>query len=167
MSPVHPIDTTDTTRPDGVEGRMHQPDRVYDKDSDTFKVSQVHLWMDFSVAGEVVEKAKKLTVSDGLLSQAIDRAYNAALVAEIAAQKAAHPEYTDEEAREAALSNVTKANVATIWANLQSTVSAEQADDAARAAVADTIVQSLLAKNTGTQSWGIRLLKYAWNGKGL
>jgi hypothetical protein len=62
---------------------------------------------------------------------------------------------------------VQRANVANIWANFQSVVATGQATTEAMAALAHTIVETLMSKDTGAQSWGIRLLKYGWTNKGL
>lgn len=181
---TYPVDMNDVTRPDGVEGRMVDEQRVYDKDSDTYPISEVVVWLDYKISDQVIESARKLTLSPGLIGAAVDKAYDVALATEVAAQKAAHPEYTDEEALAAAQAEVTRANAQGIWTQLRSAVndisvqvasvkaehpeySAEQLSYQARVALADYIAQSLYAKDTGAQSWGLRLLKYAWNGKGI
>ena len=181
---THPIDMTDVTRPNGVEGRMVDPERCWDRGSDTYPISQVYVWIDYKIDDVVIEAAKKLTLTPGLINQAVDKAYDVALDAEVLAQKAAHPEYTDEQALDAAQAVVTKANSSNIWTQLVDIVKSlesaiadqraanpeftdDQASEAAIAAIADTVAQSLLSKNTGAQDWGVRLLKYAWNGKGL
>lgn len=173
----NPISMTDVTRPNGVEGTMIYEDRVLDADT----ISQVYIHIKYLLDDVEVDK-RKLTLGDGMIARAVDSAYNAALSEEIAAQKSEHPEYTDEEATDAARLVVTKANAVTIWQQLKNILatvdvvaqktahpeySDEQAMDAALAEVADTVVQTLLAKNAGAQSWGVRLLKYAYNGKGL
>lgn len=182
--PTHPIDTTDITRPDGVEGRMYDNEIVYDKASDSYKLSQVKVWIDYKIGEDVVDPARPLTLSPGLIQAAVDKAYDVALAEEVAAQKVAHPEYTDEEAMTAAQAEVTRSNPGTIWDQLRTLVlslESEIADQrtanpgytdlqvtvAAQQNIADLTAQTLLAKDTGAQSWGIRLLKYAYNSKGI
>lgn len=181
---THPFDATDITRPDGVEGRMYDNEVVYDKETDSYDLSQVKVWIDYKIGEEVVDPAKALTLSPGLIMQAVDKAYSVALAEEVVAQKAANPEYTDEEAMAAAQAEVTRANPETIWSQLRTLVlslESEISDQrtanpgatdlqvtvAAYQNIADLIAQTLLAKDTGAQSWGIRLLKYAYNGKGI
>jgi len=168
---TRPIDMTNATRPGGVEGRMISTEIVYDSAEDKFKISQVNIWMDFKATdsddAEVYGYAKKLTIGDGMIARAVDKAYSVALTEEIAAQKAANPEYSDEEATDAAKLVVTKANAANIWSNLQQAVLDGGSSQADRKTTAEEIVDILYTKDAGASSWGVRLLKFAWNGKGL
>jgi len=164
---IREVDFTDVTNPNGVEGRMVDEDRVYDKETDTYPISQVHLWYDVYLGGECVQRGVRLTLGDGMIRGAVDKAYDVALSKEFEAQKAAHPEYSDEEAMDAAKLVVTRANDVAIWNTLRNLVINGGSSDEERRTLADTVAQTLKEKDTGAASWGLRLLKYGYTGKGL
>lgn len=155
----HPIDMTDVTRPNNVEGTMLW--EQYTADDDNF--SQVTINIEFSVDDTVVGK-KPLVISDGTLGTAVKKAYDVALAAKIVELQDADSELSDEDASDEAKTSVTRDDEAALWSTLKNIVWDGGSKLAERRVTADAIVQVLWSKNSGAKAWGILLLKSAWKG---
>ena len=152
------IDTTDVTHATDAEGTMIWSDYTPDD-----QLSQVHINVQFYNGDDKLDK-KRLSISDGLLGQAINKAYDIELAGTIEDLQDENPELSDEDAKDQAAVALTKPNVDTVWNALKNIVWNGGSALAEKRVTADSVIQTLLDKKAGVTSWGIRMLLHLWSG---